>query len=238
LLILVITFIATYISYNNKLKSSGESFIALNTIQENLANEIANSTEASSDIGRSIDEAINVMENETGNVAVENEVKTENQAKATSSANVTNESKPKETKPEPPKDPEFAEPVKGEIMKEFAKDTLVFSETLQEWTPHLGIDIKAERTTVVKASEAGTVIAIKNDPRYGLTVVIEHVNGFKSIYSNLLTSEFVSEGDKVKKEQTIGTVGNSASFEIVDPPHLHFEILKNDENVDPSIYIK
>lgn len=177
------------------------------------------------------------MENEIGNTVVENKTEAENQTETTSS-NATSTQKTEEPKPAPPKDPEFIEPVKGEIMKEFAKDTLVFSETLQEWTPHLGIDIKADRTTVVKASEAGTVIAIKNDPRYGLTIVIEHVNGFKSIYSNLLTSEFVSEGDSVKKEQTIGTVGNSASFEIIDPPHLHFEILKDDENLDPAIYIK
>ena len=100
-----------------------------------------------------------------------------------------------------------------------------------------GIDIKAPRTTVVKASEEGTVAAIKNDPRYGLTVVIEHVNGFKTVYSNLLTAEFVSEGDKVEKGQTIGTVGNSASFEIIDEPHLHFEILKDDIQIDPNMYI-
>ena len=123
-------------------------------------------------------------------------------------------------------------------MRNYAKDSLIYSETLEEWIVHLGIDIKAERTTVVKASEAGTIASIKNDPRYGLTVVIEHVNGFKTIYSNLLTTEFVTEGEKVEKGQAIGTVGNSASFEIVDEPHLHFEILKDDINVDPNIYLK
>ena len=37
--------------------------------------------------------------------------------------------------------------------------------------------------------------------------------------------------------QTVGTVGNSAAFEIADEPHLHFEIIKNGEKVDPSLYI-
>ena len=83
----------------------------------------------------------------------------------------------------------------------------------------------------------GKVIAIKNDPRYGLTVVIEHQNQFKTVYANLLTAEFVTEGEEVKSGQTIGTVGNTAIFEIADEAHLHFEILKNDENVDPNIYI-
>ena len=103
---------------------------------------------------------------------------------------------------------------------------------------HNGIDIKADKTTIVKASEEGTVKSIKNDPRYGITVVIEHADGYKTIYSNLLTAEFVTEGEKVKQGQTIGTVGNTATFEIADEPHLHFEILKDEEYINPELYIK
>ena len=132
----------------------------------------------------------------------------------------------------------FAMPVDGEIIKEFANDTLLYSATLNEWTTHSGIDIKAEKTTVVKSSEKGTVKYIKNDPRYGLTVVIEHTDGYTTVYSNLLTSEFVVEGEQVEKGQTIGTVGNTAVFEIADESHLHFEILKDNIQVDPNMYIK
>ena len=46
------------------------------------------------------------------------------------------------------------------------------------------------------------------------------------------------EGEKVEKGQSIGTVGNTAAFEIADEPHLHFEILKNSIQEDPTIYIK
>ena len=84
----------------------------------------------------------------------------------------------------------------------------------------------------------GTVKSIKNDPRYGLTVVVEHANGFQTVYSNLLSSEFVVEGENIEKGQAIGTVGNTAVFEIADEPHLHFEILKDNIQVDPSLYIK
>ena len=132
----------------------------------------------------------------------------------------------------------FQKPVDGEIIKEFAKDNLLFSQTLQEWTVHTGIDIKAEKTTVVKSAEAGTVKSIKNDPRYGLTIVVSHDNGFETVYSNLLTAEFVVEGEKVDKGQSLGTVGNTAAFEVADDSHLHFEILKDSVQVDPSIYIK
>lgn len=136
------------------------------------------------------------------------------------------------------KDPVFTYPVKGEVILDYAKDKLVYSNTLGEWITHCGMDIKAEKTTVVTASAEGTVKSIKNDPRYGLTVVIEHNNGFSTVYSNLLTAEFVSVGENIKSGQTIGTVGNTASFEILDEPHLHFEILKNNEQIDPNMYLK
>ena len=136
------------------------------------------------------------------------------------------------------KDPTFVKPIEGEISKEYAKDSLIYSETLKEWTTHLGVDILAERASVVKAAADGTVKYIKNDPRFGLTIIIEHSNGFETRYCNLLTTEFVSEGEEVKAGQTIGTVGDSAVYEIVDESHLHFEILKNSENVNPCEYIK
>lgn len=128
-------------------------------------------------------------------------------------------------------------PIKGEILREFAKDSLVFSNTLQEWITHNGIDIKADKTSVVKCSANGTVSAIKNDPRYGLTVIINHDNGYQTIYSNLLTAEFVVKGEKVEKGQSIGTVGNSASFEIEDEYHLHFELLKDNEYLNPTQFM-
>ena len=132
----------------------------------------------------------------------------------------------------------FSMPVEGEISKDFAKDSLVYSETLKEWVTHMGIDIKAEKTTVVKAAERGTVKSIKNDPRYGLTVVIDHGDGYQTIYANLLTSEFVVEGENVEKGQSIGTVGNTAVFEVADEPHLHFEILKESIPQNPNAYLK
>ena len=160
-----------------------------------------------------------------------------NNVNATNTANsvaTSTENQESETK----KELSFEKPVEGEIVREYAKDSLIYSDTLQEWTTHTGIDIKADKTTVVKASEAGTIKSIKNDPRYGLTIVIEHDGQYQTIYSNLLTSEFVVEGEKVEKGQAIGTVGNTAVFEIADEPHLHFEIWKDSLPVDPTTLMK
>ena len=215
-------------------------------------NNTQNTESASIDIGKTVEESKNEINNTTANqtnTSTQNKVNTNaNTDKNTTTLNTTtNTAKTNtinntqtETKKEEKqvKELNFAKPVEGDIVREYAKDNLIYSNTLDEWTTHTGIDIKAEKTTVVKSAEEGTVKSIKNDPRYGLTIVIEHENGFQSVYSNLLTSEFVVEGEKVEKGQSIGTVGNTAVFEIADEPHLHFEILKDSLPVDPSIYIK
>lgn len=219
----------------------------------NIANESGNITEsASTEMGKTIEESKNEIENnktnETGNdvntntnmnnTTTNNISNTSINNKTNSNITATTNANQVEQKQETKKELNFIKPVDGEIMREYAKDNLVYSATLDEWVTHMGIDIKADKTTVVKAAEAGTVKSIKNDPRYGLTIVIEHDDGFQTVYANLLTSEFVVEGENVEKGQSIGTVGNTAVFEIADEPHLHFEILKDSIQVDPNIYIK
>lgn len=217
----------------------------------NIANNTTQNTEsASTEIGKSVEEATNEL-NTNHSTNTMNTANTMNSTNATKNNTTTNPSTNQSknagnvatnakttAQAENKKELSFERPVEGDIVREYAKDNLIYSETLKEWTTHMGIDIKADKTTVVKSAEAGTVKSIKNDPRYGLTIVIEHEDNFQTVYSNLLTSEFVVEGEKVEKGQSIGTVGNTAVFEIADEPHLHFEILKDSLPVDPSIYIK
>ncbi|CDB31879.1 metalloendopeptidase-like membrane protein [Clostridium sp. CAG:575] len=243
---------------NDKVKDGTLSSEQIASILNNTNSQESKEAESTStEIGKSVNEAQNQLsennsikkENTTANknnttssnVLSTNKItknsNTENQTN-TSTTNANSASNTGENKTELTVELSFAKPVEGEIVRDFAVDSLIFSETLQEWTTHTGIDIKADKTTVVKSAEKGTVKSIKNDPRYGLTVVVEHENGFKTVYSNLLTSEFVVEGEKIEKGQSIGTVGNTAAFEIADEPHLHFEMIKDSTQVDPNIYIK
>ena len=193
-------------------------------------NEIENSTEIErNNVG---DILLNSTENETATIERMNNINdVENTVK--NNSEILNEDNTKIQE-----EVKFIAPIKGAIIKEFAPDSLVYSETLEEWTTHTGIDIKADKTSVVSAATDGVVSNIKNDPRYGLTIIIKHNGGYETIYANLLTSEFVVEGEEVKMGQTIGTVGNSANFEIADEYHLHFEMLKDGDYVDPSSYIE
>ena len=251
-LVVVIAFVLSYVLYTNslakqaKLDSSTSYEIANQENDNQMINMISNTDNAeavSSSIGRTVNEIENeeeVVENEETEetTATTKTNEEENKTEETVTTNTVNEETNVVEEQPVAKDPTFAKPVEGEIIKDYSKDNLVYSNTLQEWTTHLGIDYKAEKTDVVKASADGTIKSIKNDPRYGLTVVIEHSNGFESVYSSLLTAEFVSVGEEVKQGQTIATVGNTATFEIADETHLHFEIKKDGENVDPNIYIK
>lgn len=237
LLVAIAAFIITFIVYSNKLDNGVYSFDSdylaqyTNTEENNKDKETAS---ASSSIGKTVEESENTL-NTTNNSKKE---ETNTSSKNTSKTENKDSKKESNTKTKAAKDPTFVKPIEGEVLKEYAKDSLIYSETLKEWTTHLGIDIKAERATVVKSAADGTVKYIKNDPRYGLTIIIEHSNGFETRYCNLLTTEFVSEGEEVKAGQTIGTVGDSAVYEIVDELHLHFEILKDGESTNPSEYIK
>ena len=255
LVLAVVVFLTIFVMYNKKLKSdSSDNLERLGSLNEIVSNDELEEASFSSD--KTVENTNFTNTTNTSNVS-----KTNNETNSTKKSrnivnttpiqsvieNVTNETtntidntveSNENSVQEEKKELSFIAPASGEIIKDFAMDTLVYSNTLEEWTTHSGIDIKADKTSIVIASEAGTIESIKNDPRYGLTITIAHENGFKTIYSNLLTTEFVSEGELVEKGQTIATVGETASFEIADESHLHFEMYKDGQSVNPTIYLK
>ena len=209
----------------NNSTNSNEVNAKTNTTEEKNTN-----TSTSNNKSKSTDKATSAK---TSSQKQEN-VNTEKTEQQNSSSDLNNKTAENETK----KEVTFVKPTEGEVICEFAKDNLIYSETLKEWITHTAVDIKADKTSVIKSAADGIVRSIVNDPRYGLTIVIEHDDGYETVYSNLLTAEFVVEGEEVKQGQTIGTAGNTASFESSMESHLHFELLKDGECVDPMIYIK
>jgi len=214
---------------------------------EQLSQEIQENTETvTNEIGKTVEEQESAIQNETLKEEVE-QTNAEPKKEATTSNvpetpdepdTITNTNAPTEEITETKKEITFVKPTEGEIICEYAKDNLIYSETLKEWITHTAIDIKADKTSVIKSAADGVVKSIVNDPRYGLTVVIEHDEGYQTVYSNLLTAEFVVEGEEVAQGQTIGTAGNTAAFESNMQCHLHFELLKDGEYLDPTIYLK
>lgn len=131
----------------------------------------------------------------------------------------------------------LAMPVFGTVTLDYAKDKLLYSKTLEEWRTHNGIDIGGDLGTPVKAAGDGIVSEIKSDPCFGITIIIDHQNGIKTVYSNLASDEMVSPNQKVKQGDLIGSIGTTATMEAADQAHLHFEVFRNNTPVNPSDYL-
>lgn len=122
------------------------------------------------------------------------------------------------------------------IGMDYSRDSeyvLVFKKTLNEYSVHNGIDFLAEEGTTVVAINDGTVTAVTNDFGMGYTVEITHDDGYVSYYSSLGENVSVSVGDVVECGQTIGCVANTATYENLEGSHLHFELKKDGEYVNP-----
>jgi septal ring factor EnvC (AmiA/AmiB activator) len=122
-------------------------------------------------------------------------------------------------------------PVEGTIVYRFGRDTLP-SGGIIRWN---GVGIAAAVGTPVRAVEAGKVRLVGQFGTYGLTIVIEHGNGYYSVYSHL-QSAAVKLGVTITKGATIGTVGGENSDY---GPHLHFEIRgENQVALDPTVWLR
>ncbi len=130
----------------------------------------------------------------------------------------------------------FCSPCAGALLKEFSMSMPLYSETLDDWRLHNGIDISASLGDNVLSVSDGVVADAYDDFRNGCTIVIEHADGIKSIYSNLADTELVYKGQTVFKGDVIGKVGDTTLFETVADTHLHMEMLINGEYVNPLDY--
>ena len=144
-----------------------------------------------------------------------------------------------QVKPEKSSLAPYSPPIKGKskITKQFSNDVPIYSQTLDEYVVHQGVDITAPADTQVLAVADGTVTKVYNDDKLGITIEVSHGNGIVTKYSNLSTTKMVGEGDVVKKGQPISGVGSSALFESLESPHLHFEVLKDGAALDPSEFM-
>jgi murein DD-endopeptidase MepM/ murein hydrolase activator NlpD len=126
----------------------------------------------------------------------------------------------------------------GVVSKGYSGDSPIYSSTLDQYVVHRGIDIEAPPETPVKAAKGGTITKIYNDDQMGITIEINHGDGYVTRYGSLSTDRMVEEGDVVETGDVISGVGITALFESSDPPHLHFEVLKDGVPIDPAKFIK
>jgi murein DD-endopeptidase MepM/ murein hydrolase activator NlpD len=120
-------------------------------------------------------------------------------------------------------------------------DTLVISSNFgsrknrlsQRWEYHPGTDFIADWRDTIYATGHGIIEVSHYNSGYGRTIVIGHVNGYKSRYAHL-TRYFVKRGESVKRGDPIGIAGNTGNSRGY---HLHYEVSRHGKLTDPKNYI-
>lgn len=98
---------------------------------------------------------------------------------------------------------------------------------------HEGVDLSAKIKSDVFSTSNGTVSLVRHSNKgYGNRIVIDHGNGYKTVYAHL-NDISVKVGQEVLLGETIGHVGNTG---LSTGPHLHYEVLVNNKHVNPSDY--
>ena len=133
----------------------------------------------------------------------------------------------------------FTKPVEGYLLKAHDIDMPVYSLTMNDYRVHAGIDILAEPGAPVMAVAEGKIENIYNDPMMGNCITISHSDGLTSHYKGLSDEvcDGIQEGALVYCGQVISSVGDSTLIEIAEESHLHFEMKKDGNYVNPTEYV-
>ena len=123
-------------------------------------------------------------------------------------------------------------PLKSEIAP-VADFGLRYHPVLKIRRMHAGVDFQVEEGTPVYATGDGTVKLAEENTGYGKYIIIQHANGFETVYAHLSELD-VSSGVDVKKGEQIGLTGNTGFSQ---GPHLHYEIRKDRRAHNPADYL-
>lgn len=111
------------------------------------------------------------------------------------------------------------------------------SASISGWSYHGGVDISGSGFygRAIYATRAGKVItAVTSNSGYGIYVILDHGDGFSSLYAHMST-RYVSTGDYVEKGEMIGRAGSTGNS---TGPHLHFEVRYYGNKQDPMKYVR
>jgi murein DD-endopeptidase MepM/ murein hydrolase activator NlpD len=123
--------------------------------------------------------------------------------------------------------PDFRMPVQARVSSTYGVRKDPFTH---EMRMHRGVDIAAPAGMEVHAACAGVVVSSGYEKGYGNTVVVQHPGGFETRYAHLNTLK-VNVGDQVQASGVLGTVGSTGHS---TGPHLHFEVIRNGNQMDPE----
>ena len=126
----------------------------------------------------------------------------------------------------------FGAPCNGSVVLDYSGTVLVWNSTLGQYSTHLGVDFTAEDGKVTAVAD-GTVSAVGYDSLKGHYIIIDHDENYQSRYYSLGEEITLQVGDDVEKGQVIGVMSTAMATENYLGNHLHLEMSKDGENIDP-----
>ncbi len=125
---------------------------------------------------------------------------------------------------------QFIWPVRGQITSGYGYRKHPIFRSIKF---HSGLDIGVRYGTAIAAADGGKVLFTGWWGGYGLATIIDHGNGFSTVYAHQ-SKTYIKKGQQVQKGQTIGAIGSTGYS---TGPHLHFEIRKNGATTNPLRFL-
>lgn len=128
--------------------------------------------------------------------------------------------------------PQYVLPMGSFITKDYSGDAVVYSNTMQDWRVHTGVDFGDNRGQSVLAIADGTVTDVREDALWGVVLTVDHGGGIIARYCGLEKGSTPEVDTEVEQGVVIGRLGE-IPVESKDGPHLHLEIRRNGVRIDP-----
>ena len=121
----------------------------------------------------------------------------------------------------------------NQVIRNYSEKEPSYSETLEVWEIHKGIDVESNENQEVKSLTSGTVLDVYDDDEYGISIKIQSNKENVFVYSSLSKNVKVNKGDKIEEGQCIGYAGNTSNVECLSGVHVHLEAYKNNIAINP-----
>lgn len=140
-------------------------------------------------------------------------------------------------KPDPIDPILFCAPVaNGTTQMQYSMDALVFHKSLDNWQVHKGTDFVTVGRENVGVIADGVVENVENNILDGQFVTVKHAEGYTSVYKSL-ADVTVTIGQVIKRGDKIGLTSDSAFVEVLEGNHVHLEVMRHGELIDPASVI-
>ena len=129
-------------------------------------------------------------------------------------------------------------PVKGNILKDYSPDRVVYFETLAQFKCNPAVMIEAQIGTEVQNAANGIITSITKEEETGVTVTVNIGSGYSLVYGQLNDDINYKVGDEVLEGQVIGTIAKPTMYYSVEGSNLYFQVIKDKETMNPMLLLR